>query len=293
MNIDAIHVSIDGLKINSDISHILDKYEIKTYSDLIKAIEEENKEIVNNYFLRLAARDFQRMFLKQESEEEAKAKLELIESKSDEMVIVNEMDKMVKMYEIPYFRLNPLVFYHLFHYHNRYLTPKNRIAGMKSVNFSDFDRYTIADLKRMVNNISIIDGQPVCELLRHDGIGEFKYNKIIASLNFYDSYIPILLEKYADKEDPFYFMHDEKFELVKENEQYIFDYLLQNGYELILGNIELLSKRLPTLRKRDSIDAKRLKNIEEIITNFITFEEAMNIKSPKVLNRFIVPYGKK
>lgn len=293
MNIDAIHVSIDGLRINSDISHILDKYEIKTYSDLNKAIKAGNQEIVNNYFLRLAARDFQRMFLKQESEEEAKAKLELIESKSDEIISVNEIDKMVKMYELPYFRLSPLVFYHLFHYHDRYLPKKDRISKNSSVNFSDFDHYTIADLKRMVNSISIIDGQPVSELLRRDGIGEFKYNKIMASLNFYDNYIPILLEKYADKEDPFYFMHDEKFQLVKENEQYIFDYLLQNGYELFLGNIALLSKKLPTLRKRNSIDAKRLKNIEEIITNFITFEEAMDIKSPKVLNRFIVPYGKK
>lgn len=233
------------------------------------------------------------MFLKQESEEIAKNKLELIESKSDEMVTVNEIDKMVKMYELPYFRLSPLVFYHLFHYHNRYWTPKDRIAGTKSVNFSDFDQYTIADLKKMVNNIRIIDGQPVSELLRHDGIGEFRHNKILASLKFYDSYIPVLLEKYADKENPFYFMHDEKFELVKENEQYIFDYLLQNGYELFLGNIALLSKKLPTLRKRNSIDAKRLKNIEEVITNFITFEEAINIKSPKVLNRFIVPYRKK
>lgn len=88
-------------------------------------------------------------------------------------------------------------------------------------------------------------------------------------------------------------MHDEKFQLVKENEKYIFDYLLQNGYELILGDIAGISKKVDTLRKRNSADAKRLKNIEEIITNFVTFEEALNITSPKVLNRFIAPYGKK
>lgn len=287
MNIDGSHVSIDGLRINSDISHILDKYEIKTYSDLNKEIQAGNQEIANNYFLRLAARDFQRIFLKQESEEEAKAKLELIESKSDDIISINEIDKMVKMYELPYFRVNPRVFYHLFYGYYSYKSKVNE------VNFSEFDQYTIANLKKMVNNIEIINGQPVSDLFRCDGIGEFKYNKIIASLNFYDRYIPILLEKYADKENPFYFMHDEKFQLVKENEKYIFDYLLQNGYELFLGSIATISKKVDTLRKRNSVEAKRLENIEEIITNFVTFDEAMDITSPKVLNRFIVPYGKK
>lgn len=33
--------------------------------------------------------------------------------------------------------------------------------------------------------------------------------------------------------------------------------------------------------------------IEKVIANYVTFDEALDITSPKVLNKFIVPYGKR
>ena len=130
-------------------------------------------------------------------------------------------------------------------------------------------------------------------LMRKDGVGEFKYNQILASLNFYDRYIDLLLREYSGVENPFYFMHDEKKRMVKENEKQIFNYLLQNGYELVLGDISKVVSALDTSIKSNSQIYKKIDNLEEIITNYVTFDEALEITSPKVLNKFIVPYGKR
>ncbi len=289
MNIDSKHVSIEGLKINDDVSNILNKYNISTYFDLNNEIEKENKEVMNNYFLRTANSDFKKMYNNQEDGKSVEEKLNLIVLKSKENVAVSDIDSTVNMYELPYFRLRPIFCHHLI---GGYHSHRSKVKH-KQIEISDLEGFTIADLKELINTKTVFLGEVMPALMRKDGVGEFKYNQILASLNFYDRYIDLLLREYSGVENPFYFMHDEKKRMVKENEKQIFNYLLQNGYELVLGDISKVVTALDTSIKSNSQIYKKIDNLEEIITNYVTFDEALEITSPKVLNKFIVPYGRR
>ena len=87
-------------------------------------------------------------------------------------------------------------------------------------------------------------------------------------------------------------MQKEKLELIKRSRKEIFTYLYNAGYELVVGELKNVMNYL------DSKDTKSkcmepLYRKEEIIANYVTFDEALNITDEKVLNKFIVPYGKR
>ena len=89
--------------------------------------------------------------------------------------------------------------------------------------FDSVSNHNIADLKVRMSHTSIINGEAVPWIIGIGlNIGEVKYNQIMASLKFYDSYVATLLEKYPDQENPFYYMHDEKLSLVREKRKEIF-----------------------------------------------------------------------
>lgn len=68
-------------------------------------------------------------------------------------------------------------------------------------------------------------------------IGEYKYNVILKSLEFYDKYIEYLLSQNYNTENPFYYMQKEKLERLRNNEIEILSYLNKEGIEFVFGSM--------------------------------------------------------
>lgn len=287
MNIKGIHVSIDGLRINSEISNLLDKYKIANYDDLNCAIREQNKEIVENYFLRKANNEFMQIFNSQGDFATLYNKYLMVENeKSKTDFNSRDIDKLVKMSDLPFFKLHPkLLCGFTYGYGPR--------ASKREVVVSDYDKYNVEYAKIKMGEFRIRNGIAVPEIIcYHTGIGEQKYNELLASINFYDKYVETLLEKYSDKENPFYYMQEEKLDLVKKSRKEIFTYLYNVGYELVVGDLKNVMNYLDSKDSRAKC-MEPLYRKEEIIANYVTFDEALNIADEKVLNKFIVPYGRR
>lgn len=284
MNIDASHVSVDGLRINSDISDLLNKYSIKNYSDLRKEMDNNNGEIINNYFLRTAYFEFQKSVSSQSLAESVYQDHLKLDSKRKSLNLKNlDVDKMVRVTDLPLFVSQPGLLYSAIYGFKRY----------RREEVSELNKYSIEYLKRKMTKCIIKDGEAIPEIIYYSSsIGEVKYNQILASIYFYDKYVESLLEKYPEQENPFYYMYDEKLLLVREKREAIFNYLNNMGYELVVGDLSKIMGFLDASRPT-SVLKKRIFAIEEVIAKYVTFDEAINIDSPKVLNKFIVPYGKK
>ena len=215
----------------------------------------------------------------------------------------NKLDKMVKSIDIPCFAIKPETLYKVFN-----LTPlhnqknwslrieeyqKNKPNILEEINNRDVD-----SLKIKIFKPSIIDNTTPSILRDSSGIGPTKYNNIINSINFYDEHAKVLLEQYSYAENPFYYMQEEKLSRVRDNRVEIFEILDEQGIEFIfgtLGNCPELAKKLEVEKRSHLKQAqfKKLKTIEEIIANYITVDEAVDITNPKVLSKFVLPYGKR
>lgn len=287
MNIEANHVSVDGLRINDEISKLLDKYEIKTYEDLGICIY-NSLEISNNYFLNKAYFDFKSKLMFQQQLSAEKIYQEYLNIVSNNQLLnlkKTDIDRMVKVVDLPLFISQPKLIYAAIYG----IFPKPHHAK----NISSLGEYSIEYLKSRMNESIVVGDEVYPRLIRYKtGIGEVKYTQLVATLKFYDQYIDTLLEKYSDKENPFYYMHDEKLAIVREQREKIFHYLYNVGYELVFGTIDGVMEIIDQ-QSSTRVLKKRLWMIENVIANYVTYDEALNITSPKVLNRFIVPYGKR
>lgn len=283
VNIEAIHISVDGLRVNGDISNLLDKYQIKTYADLEKCIY-NYEEISNNYFLTKAYFDLKNEILNQQlSAKTVYDEYISINSKKEHQNInVSNIDRQVRIIDLPLYASQPNLIY-------RAVCGRYR----KCYSISNLDRYSVEDLKIKMNEFVVKNGETYLALTYYNtGIGEIKYTQLLATIKFYDEYIRYLLEKYPNIENPFYHLQSEKVKIVKDNRKEIFNYLNETGYEFVFGPIDKIMQIV-----NGEISSSRLLNrldlIENVIANYITFDDALNITSPKVLKRFIVPYGKK
>ena len=287
MNIKGIHISVDGLRINPEISSILDKYNIVTYADLNREIEARNKEIFENYFLVEANCEFNKLFDKQKDAEVVYNNYLKMQNESKKINLVsNDIDSMVKLCDLPIFKLSDALAWHFVNGMFKNYKPE--------IDCKELDKYTIEYVKNKMKEIIIkFDGEAVPYVIhRRNGIGVEKYNNILASLNFYDRYIETLLENYSNIKDAFYYKKNEKLFLVKRHRKEIFNYLNDVGYELIIGDVKKVMPYLDVEFSRAKYMEPLYKK-EEIIANYVTFDEALNITEPKVLNKFIVPYGKR
>ena len=86
-------------------------------------------------------------------------------------------------------------------------------------------------------------------------------------------------------------------ERVRNNEIEILSYLNKEGIEFAFGSMGNLLELAQDVKKQRAYryckKYRRLNTVDEIIANYITFDEAMDVTSPKVLNKFITPYGKR
>jgi len=282
MNIKMEHVSVEGLRVNDDISSLLDKYNIKNYLDLKKQIYSQNQEVCDNYFLQKAYRDFENKFNEQLDGVKIYSEyMNAVSMKNNLNITSYDIDKMVKVTDLPIFASSPnLVWSAVMGYYS-----KNKQIDM-------LDEYSVEFLKRKMMECYVVNGESVIKLIySSNGIGEVKYNQLQASLMFYDKYVESLLEKYKEHENPFYYMYDEKLAMVQSKRLEIFNYLYGNGYEFVFGRIDNVVNAINSSRL--SVTKKKLLAIERVIANYVTFDEAIDIASPKVLNKFIVPYGKR
>lgn len=286
MNINSEHVTVEGLRINEEICSLFDRYKIVTYADLAREIKNKNREIFENYFLISANSEFNKIFDRQQRFEKVYDEyVKIMEEKSKYNLEAKDIDKMVKISDLPIFKLSDALTY-------RFIHGMPRSCRYK-INALDFDGYNMAYVKDKMNDFIVRNDEAIPRIICHrTGIGEEKYNSILASINFYDRYIETLLEKYSDKENPFYFMQQEKLEIVRRNRKEIFNYLSEAGYELVIGDLKNAMKYLDYPYSK-AVGAESLYRREEIIANYVTFDEALEITSPKVLNKFIVPYGKR
>ena len=285
MYIDFKHISIDGLKINEEISNLLDKYNIKTYEDLSIEFFKKNKELISNHFLTKAFSDARRIMFKQESGIDAyNEHLSIVSAQKTSNLQLFDIDELVRVIDLPLYIQFPQII-------------RNAVSGYTFSFYKDKeDEYLkkcpVSYLKKVLMETRIVDGVATPRIIvSRSGIGEVKYNQLMATLNFYDKYVEQLLKAYPGCENPFYYMQEEKLQLVREKRKEIFSYLNSEGYEFIFGDISkvmcVLDFNIPAAAKR------KLLAIENVIANYVTFEEALDIENPKVLNKFIVPYGKK
>lgn len=104
MNIEAKHISVIELRINDEISSLLDKYQINTYEDLINYIH-NNTEISNNYYLNKAYFDFKAKIMTGQlsSENVYQEYLNMVSQRKLLNIKTSEIDKMVKVVDLPLF----------------------------------------------------------------------------------------------------------------------------------------------------------------------------------------------
>lgn len=285
MNIEAHHISIDGLKINEDISTLLDKYDIKNYADLELHIYSKNPEILGNHFLKTAFFEFKNRIISSQlsAEEIYEEHLKLVGKEQKLNIKTTDIDNMVRVTDLPIFVSQPRVICGAMY--EAHLPTYRAVEKLKESN--------IATLKKNMRECVVKNGVAIPKVIYYrNGIGEAKYNQILSSLMFYDNYVDLLLEKYPNQSDSFYYLHDEKLLLVREKRKEIFDYLNDTGYEFVFGSIKQVMAEMDATRPT-TIASKKLFAIEEVIANYVTFDEALDITSPKVLNKFIVSYGKR
>lgn len=286
MYIDLSHISIEGLKVSEEISNLLDKYNIKTYEDLSREIFKKNKELISNHFLIKASTDAKRIVVNQESGIDAyNEHLSIVSAHKASNLQLCDIDELVRVIDLPLYIFSPQII-------------RNAVSGYifsfyKDKENENLKKCPVSYLKKVLMETRIVDGVATPEIIiaSRSGIGEVKYNQLMSTINFYDNYVQQLLKSCPDCENPFYYMREEKLQLVREKRKEIFNYLNNEGYEFVFGDISkvmcVLDSNIPAAAKR------RLLAIENVIANYVTIEEALDIENPKVLGKFIVPYGKK
>lgn len=282
MKISLEDITVDGLKFNSKACELIDKYNIKTYNDLKKEIERNNSEIKMNFILTEALYEIENFIQKQKNI--SKDILLSLDKSQDTKKIINiqDYDEIVKAIDLPYFTMHKSSLLKVLGF---YL--KNCNIDKEIIKYNP----NISDIKLRLARQTEYKGEIIPYiLLGNSGIGEVTYNDILLSLDFFDKHIEELEKLNLNTDNPFYYMYDMKLERVKRNRKEIFLYLYENGYQFIFGNnINACMK---------DIDKHNVKNnyrdkVETIIANYVTPEEALDIGNPKVLNKFIIPYGKK
>ena len=317
MKIEAKDVSVDGLRINEEVCFLLDKYHIQTYADLKREISVGNYDIKSNYLLSEALIDFQNISRMQQ--EISLEKLKLIARYRSETVRynMNDIDSIVRAIDIPYFTLNRNIYHRIFGAKKEWDQLKNRhseiYTGKSHWKYNTYEyaqkqvemvlaEAKVKDLKEKASITSTnwkgeVDSRLI---ILTDYLGREKFYEILKSIEFYDRYIEHLLAQKYDVDNPFYFMHDEKLKRVRDNIVEILSFLDQEGYEFIFGNMgslleiaknssEIPLKRPVTYTGKD----KKLIAVMNILANYITFDETMDVTNPAILRRFITPYGKK
>lgn len=282
MKISLEDITIDGLKFNSTACELIDKYNIKTYNDLKKEIEKNNFEIKTNFILTEALYEVENFIQKQKSIPD-NALLSLDKSKDSKKIInINDYDEIVNAVDLPYFTM-----------HKSSLL---KVLGcyLKNCNIDDeiIKRSpSVSDIKLKLAKQTEYKGEIIPYILfSNSGIGEVTYNDILLSLNFFEKHIEELKKLNLNTDNPFYYMYDMKLERVKRNRKEIFLYLYENGYQFIFGNnINACMKDIDNSNVKNNYRDK----VETIIANYVTPEEALDIGNSKVLNKFIIPYGKK
>ena len=164
----------------------------------------------------------------------------------------------------------------------------------QKINKSFQESKTVKDLKDIIYDEVEFEGEMVPKLLRvQNTIGPVRYNKIIKSVEFYDKYVEELMSKGYVTKNPFYYMKDEKLQVIRENELEILSKLDEEGYEFVFGfmgkTIDLAKEVNDSNRYTCKFD--RLNMIENIIANYTTPDEINDITNPKVLSKFIIPHG--
>lgn len=285
MNIDLSHISIDGLRVSGEISNLLDKYNIKTYGDLIREYNSSNKEISSNYFIVRACYDAKDISVKQSNGIKVYDEYLNIASANKSLNLqISDIDKLVKVIDLPLYISSPNII--------QKAVRGYTFSFYKEREEENLKKCPVSYLKKVLMEYRVIDGESIPSIVASPtGIGEVKYNQLISTINFYDKYVEQLLKAHPDCENPFYYMQEEKLRLVRGKRKEIFSYLNSEGYEFIFGDVSkvmcVLDSNIPAAAKR------RLLAMETVIANYVTIEEALDIENPKVLSKFIVPYGKK
>ena len=317
MNIISDNVSVDGLRIDEEASRLLDKYKIVTYADLARELENGNMELKRYFVFTQALRDLNHILNCQEQLNHET--LENLKEAASSLKHYNsaDIDSMVRAVDLPCFKVGRGLFDTFFYLSNDHQrlrkmeeAYKNRFK--KYSRYSDYElenyehakkhyenyvnNYTVKDVKEILDDTIIVDGQVYPQILfSTNGIGEQKYNTIISSIEFYDRYIKQLLEQYPNIENPFYYMQKEKLSIVREHNVEIFEYLDSVGVEFIFGTMGNLIK-LAQDSKGHKINSKmynKLRNVESVLADYVTMDEALDIENPKVLSKFVLPYGKR
>ena len=230
----------------------------------------------------------------------------------------NEIDKNIRAIDIPCFTIKRALFHNVFggkNYYNNIKEYEEKLKLEKKLGVCNcqhaygdrikWDRKyyedlinnaSVYDLKTKVNDtIKIGEEMVPCLLYFANGIGLQRFNTILGNITFYDNYIESLLQMNYQVENPFYYMQEEKLEVVKENEVEILSFLDKEGVEFVFGPMNNYLELAIDSKTHDRGNKKysKLDSIDTIIANYVTPDEVQNITSPKVLSKFIIPYGKK